>query len=192
VVRSFRAKWTVPPPPKSIAGQVLFLFMGMETVEGWPRAILQPVLQWGSAQGFGGNYWSLSTWYVRATAPRVLDVSVRSASTTVEPGTSLSARIDGTRSDSGIYRYVCSVEEIPQATLIIDRPEALVECGIALEASRLADPSQLPDIDATTFTEIAATDLSAGDLPLDWDVNNASPDLATIAPSEKGLTLRYR
>jgi hypothetical protein len=194
VVRSFRAKWTVPPAPRTISDQVLFLFIGMETAAGWPRAILQPVLQWGRAQGFGGAYWSLSTWYVRATAPQVLDVAARSASTTVEPETTLSARIDARRSDSGIFRYACTVEGIPEATLIIDRPEALVQCGIALEAPRLTDASQLPEVYATTFTEIAATDLGAGDLPLEWDINNASPALATIVPSDTAnvLVLRYR
>ncbi|MEA3247669.1 MAG: hypothetical protein U9Q74_16075 [Gemmatimonadota bacterium] len=42
------------------AGQVYYTFIGIEPSDG--SNILQPVLQWGNNNAFGGNYWSLAGW----------------------------------------------------------------------------------------------------------------------------------
>jgi hypothetical protein len=51
---SLTATWTVPKAPKSIAGQTLYLFPGMEPISG--NVVVQPVLTW--AQGS----WSIASW----------------------------------------------------------------------------------------------------------------------------------
>jgi len=53
--------WTVLTNP-SANGGLLYLFNGVVSSDkNW---ILQPVLQWGSYDGFGGNYWVIASWLV--------------------------------------------------------------------------------------------------------------------------------
>jgi len=61
---SLDATFTVPSAPSTAAGQLIYLFPSLEANGA---AILQPVLQWGSNGGFGGNYWVLASWYVSST-----------------------------------------------------------------------------------------------------------------------------
>ena len=58
----FSTKWVVPPAPSASDGQTVFLFNGLQPDNG--AHILQPVLQWGPSAAGGGNYWSITNWYV--------------------------------------------------------------------------------------------------------------------------------
>jgi hypothetical protein len=58
------ANFSVPNAPAANVGQLIYLF---PSVEANGAAILQPVLQYGSNGAFGGNYWTLASWYVNAT-----------------------------------------------------------------------------------------------------------------------------
>ena len=52
-------RWTVPSNP-SLNGALIFLFNAIEPSDGnW---ILQPVLQYGSNGGLGGDYWTIASW----------------------------------------------------------------------------------------------------------------------------------
>jgi hypothetical protein len=62
-IRSFKTTWKVPTAPKTSSGQTLYLFNGIENVP----AILQPVLQWGTAADGGGSDWTIACWYVTGT-----------------------------------------------------------------------------------------------------------------------------
>lgn len=55
------ATWTVPPPPATNHGQTLFFFPGFEDYSD-EISIVQPVLQFGSSAGGGGNYWVVASW----------------------------------------------------------------------------------------------------------------------------------
>jgi len=56
--------WFVPGAPAE-DGALIFLFNGIEpTPSGW---ILQPVLQYGDNGNFGGNYWTLASWFVHSS-----------------------------------------------------------------------------------------------------------------------------
>lgn len=57
------AQWTVPSAPSVAAGQLIYIF---PSVEANGASILQPVLQWGNNGWFGGNYWTLASWYVNS------------------------------------------------------------------------------------------------------------------------------
>jgi hypothetical protein len=60
-IQLFTATWTVPPAPATSAGQLIYLFNGIENVS----CIFQPVLQWGTdPNATGGPYWQIATWYV--------------------------------------------------------------------------------------------------------------------------------
>lgn len=52
---SLNARWTVPPPPKSDDGQLLYFFPGLEDINN-TESILQPVLTWYEGQ------WYLQSW----------------------------------------------------------------------------------------------------------------------------------
>lgn len=72
-VTSFLGSWNVPDAPKTYTGQTVFLFTGMQNIDwvppdgGGPSSkfdIIQPVLQYGPSSAGGGEYWSISSWYV--------------------------------------------------------------------------------------------------------------------------------
>jgi hypothetical protein len=65
-----QAKFTVPPNPTA-GGHLLYYFISLETAGG---DILQPVLQWGNSNRFGGQYWTIAAWYVNTqeSAPRLV------------------------------------------------------------------------------------------------------------------------
>jgi hypothetical protein len=53
----------VPSNPQDNDGQVIFYWNGLEEFAGG-TFVLQPVLQWGSTGGFGGQYWQIASWVV--------------------------------------------------------------------------------------------------------------------------------
>jgi len=83
--------WTVPNNPSSISSQLLYYFPGFQNLSG-TLSIIQPVMQWGNNGAFGGNYWSIASWYVDAAG-----VAVYSTPKTVATGNI----IDGTMIGSG-------------------------------------------------------------------------------------------
>jgi len=61
-VRRLYENFTVPANPAA-NGAVVFLFPSFEGIGG-SGSIVQPVLQWGNNGAFGGNYWTIASWYV--------------------------------------------------------------------------------------------------------------------------------
>ncbi len=61
----YSGNWIVPSSPSS-TGSLIYLFIGLEPSDG--SNILQPVLQWGNNGAFGGNYWTLASWYVTGSS----------------------------------------------------------------------------------------------------------------------------
>jgi hypothetical protein len=96
---SLTASFTVPSAPSTAAGQLIYLF---PSVEANGAAILQPVLQWGNNGWFGGNYWTLASWYVSATT------AVFSTPVTVSAGDSITGFIRMTGSGSSTDSWVVS------------------------------------------------------------------------------------
>lgn len=66
----FNGYWTVPSAPTSTYSsttnpqQALYLFLGLMDSHLSPSLIIQPVLQWGYSQAYGGNNWELVSWMV--------------------------------------------------------------------------------------------------------------------------------
>jgi hypothetical protein len=67
-IRTIQARWTVPPPPATESGQVIYLFDGIESPGTTDSLVLQPVLQWNgeSAEGAGGT-WTVSSYLARGS-----------------------------------------------------------------------------------------------------------------------------
>jgi len=63
---SFGGYWTVPGKPQQDGLQTLFLFTGFQNsyAEDIGVSIIQPVLQWGSSEAGGGEYWAIASWFV--------------------------------------------------------------------------------------------------------------------------------
>lgn len=87
------ARWVVPSNPSSTSNQTIFYFPGLENTVG-TLSIIQPVLQWGVAgsPAFGGNSWTIASWYVDATG-----VAMHSTPKTVSPGTIIDGQMSGTK-----------------------------------------------------------------------------------------------
>jgi len=73
-INTYNGAWTVPPNPKDMGAQTLFLFTGLQDNFSMDRRsrkdipsvtnIIQPVLQFGPSEAGGGTYWSMASWYV--------------------------------------------------------------------------------------------------------------------------------
>lgn len=59
----FNGYWVVPTAPQTQTTQVIYLFPGLDWHYGPYGSIIQPVLLWGNNGFYGGNYWSLSSWW---------------------------------------------------------------------------------------------------------------------------------
>ncbi len=65
---SMRVSFKVPEPPK-VPGALIYLFPGAQNAS--LTTLLQPVLQWGNNNKFGGEYWTIASWhYVAAGGTR--------------------------------------------------------------------------------------------------------------------------
>jgi hypothetical protein len=97
----FSTTWTVPGSPQSTShGQTIFIFNALQNND-----IIQPVLQWGSSNAGGGNYWSIGNWYGWNSNQYFAFTSLIS----VAPGTSLQGIISNTGvKPDGSYNYVSS------------------------------------------------------------------------------------
>jgi len=74
-INAYNGSWPVPPNPKDMGAQTLFLFTGLQDNYGLVRGnarkdipavtnIIQPVLQFGPSEAGGGDYWAMASWYV--------------------------------------------------------------------------------------------------------------------------------
>jgi hypothetical protein len=151
-----QATWIVPPPPADVADQTIFLFPGVENIAG-DVGILQPVLQWGVSHIGGGPYWTVASWYVASTG----DAFYSNELVNVDPGQELTGTIslvpagpDGPTLAQGTYYYDCVFTGVGGTDLATgDLPE-LTWANLTLEAYSVANQSQYPCTDATTYAAI--------------------------------------
>jgi hypothetical protein len=96
-ISNFETTIEVPLAPRKKDVGLIYIFMGLETALTSPvRAIVQPVLQWGSGPAGGGPHWSLVSCYVAG------DVTT--------PGDSNSRRSPAAfalQRESGLHREYC-------------------------------------------------------------------------------------
>jgi hypothetical protein len=64
-IGDFSASWNLPSDPSIYSSQIIYLFPGLEPNPNPSAIIIQPVLQWGNNSYFGGNYWTMASWYVQ-------------------------------------------------------------------------------------------------------------------------------
>jgi Secretion system C-terminal sorting domain len=96
----FSTNWIVPSPPTTNSYQLIYLFNGLVSFS--PSSILQPVLQWGKSPAGGGNYWSITNWYVwGSNSSHYFYGSLIQ----VSPGTELHGLIKLTSDSSNTFNY---------------------------------------------------------------------------------------
>jgi hypothetical protein len=165
-VQAFKVAWHVPTAPKTDSGQTIYLHMGMETSQcGEVQSILQPVLKWGPVPD-GRKSWSIASYYVSGK-PGDLRFAAMTEAVPVSPGDKLEAAIRLVGKGRGTFMYVSEFAGALGTRLYIASPNELVQIGVALEVSHVAQLSDLPDSDLTCFSGI--------EVALD---KNATPDIA--------------
>jgi hypothetical protein len=146
----FTTTWEVPPPPSSQDGQLLFLFNGL--LDAGFEWILQPVLQWGSSDIGGGNYWAIANWYVPEPSLGVLPVT--SALIEVQPGEVLQGVMTLTGQSGGQYSYSSSFVGYSSIDLAVNDVAELITASETLEVYGMTQCSDYPNTAFTAFYDI--------------------------------------
>lgn len=97
----FSTSWIVPSPPTTNSNQIIYLFNGLLSTSG--GGILQPVLQWGVSPAGGGNYWTITNWYVWDYEDS--HQCFHGSLIKVSPGTNLQGVIKLTSDSSNTFSY---------------------------------------------------------------------------------------
>jgi hypothetical protein len=167
--------WVVPPPPGTDSGQIIYLFNGLEQSGsgGTPAGpyILQPVLQWGSTPAGGGNYWSITNWYVGGPDETALFGTLIN----VNPGDSLRGVMTLTGQSASGYNYTSAFAGQSAADLTVTDIDELAWACETLECYGITQPSDYPDTLMTAMTNIEVK-VGTAEANLDWTVLNSVTD----------------
>ena len=148
-VSSFKTMWQVPPPPSvQDAGEVVFLFNGIQNY-GANFGILQPVLQWGVSAAGGGAYWSVASWYVTSGGQAFHTNLVR-----VNPDDTLIGVMTLTGQNGTAFSYTSQFQGIAGTELPVQNIAELMWCNETLEAYGINAAGNYPNTPLTEFTEI--------------------------------------
>lgn len=159
-ISAFRTAFSVPEAPLDNTDVTLFVFPGMQPSKGLPyKAIIQPVLQWGTSSAGGYAGWSVGSYFVRGAPTTGLEFGVYSDFRPVTSGQDLAAviKLVGERQIAGkkTYRYSCEFEGVDGTRITIETPDLLVNVGVALEIydakSCLSLPSRAPIVFSTSI-----------------------------------------
>lgn len=189
----FSTTWVVPPVPSSDDDQIIFLFNGLQPDDG--SHILQPVLQWGAANGTG-KIWSITNWYANGEG----GAAITKTPIQVNSGDTLQGVMTLTGQSGTEFSYHCSfvghtsvdidANDIDELTWAYETLEAY---GSQDETKPVPQCSDYPNTPLTAFTGIeikTGSDLAHGtDATLNWQtvtnftdcgqqvvvVSNASP-----------------
>jgi hypothetical protein len=155
-VNLFLANWIVPHPPTGHAGQVLFLYIGIES----GGITLQLALQWGISAAGGGKHWSVAAWF---QAPGLKGpVVFFTQLTRVFPGEKLIGAIALKHHSGFLHTYEAQFIGHPKSLLTIIGFSPLNRLYIAFDTYFVANKSDYPSAVETLFTNIV---VQAGLLP---------------------------
>jgi hypothetical protein len=191
VISAVRGTLVVPDPPENVNGQTLFLFVGLQKAKDDPSELFQPVLQWGESAAGGGDYWSVSNWYLK---DRMI---VFGDNERVEPGELLELHIERTEPVPGRVVWVsrAAVCERGVATTLQVMDELRLHwCYSALEAySAAMTCDQYPAGGPAVFRELV---VERGDGPVSprWSrtclVTDCGQDVRLLATDQ--VDIHYR
>ena len=166
-ISSLTSTWSVPPFPQTPNhGQLLYLFNSI--VPQASGAILQPVLQFGVSPAGGGEYWSVSNWFLDSSGTYftpLVNVSV---------GQTLEGVITLTSHTSTAYNYTSSFAGIPNEIVVTNTPLVLVWATETLETYGVTTGTDYPT-GSTIFSNINLQTI-AGIPSVSWSVVNDVAD----------------
>lgn len=144
-ITDYSGYWTVPSSPTS-TGSLIYLFIGLEPSNG--ANILQPVLQWGNNGNFGGNYWTLASWYATSNS------GVYSTPINVDVGDTIYGRIYRPSPSNPTSWVVNSIDvtKSTTTTLPTTASSTYTYSYVALEGYNINTCSQFPG--DTSFTNL--------------------------------------
>jgi hypothetical protein len=136
------AGWYVPSNPNSPSA-LIYYFPGFENTSG-SLSIIQPVLQWGNNGGFGGNYWTIASWFVDNNGTVNYSTPV-----TVSAGQIIDGTMSGTScTTAGVctWTITTAVRNTGASTVLTVRPGYVYNLAFpfALEAYGLTACNQYP------------------------------------------------
>ncbi len=139
--------WTVPPDPTGAysGNQVYYTFPAFQNRS--QTYIIQPVLQWGSNGIFGGQHWTLASWYVHLDANADTNDYIVSPNRTVTAGSALSGSITSVAltSDSSTWTMTAKVIATGESvTLDIPDSNRYAWAGEVVEVYGLTNCNQYP------------------------------------------------
>jgi hypothetical protein len=149
----FTTTWEVPPAPKTLNGQTIFLFNGIQNY-GANFGILQPVLQFGQSAAGGGNFWSIANWYVTSGGQAFFSTLVP-----VNVGDVLVGVMTLTGQTGTTFNYNSTFQGITSSTLVVQNIAELLWCNETLEAYGVQVCSDYP---ATGFTRMRGVGIQTG------------------------------
>jgi hypothetical protein len=150
-----QSAWTVPASPTS-SGALIYLFAGVASSDG--VTTINSVLQYGNNGIFGGNFWSVSSWYVSKNNVFFTD-PVR-----FSPGDTISAGLFGagcTRAGACSWSSdAAGGPNFPNLTVAVKTPLVTAYRAV-LEAFHLSACDRLPASGSTVFDFTIATEPDA-------------------------------
>jgi hypothetical protein len=168
-VSAFTTKWTVPPSPSANDNQLIFLFNGIQNF-GANYGILQPVLQWGVSAAGGGAFWSIASWYVTSGGDAFHTDLIQ-----VNAGDTLTGVMKLTSHSGSFFSYTSEFAGIGNTTLAVHDIAELLWCNETLEAYRIDQCTDYPNVSHTAFRNIS---IKTGNTTptLDWTPVNKVTD----------------
>lgn len=138
IISHYSATWNVPSPPTQKANQLLYLFIGLGTIEDGLSYIVQPVLQWGVSPAGGGKYWAICNWYVTSNFQFFYDSLIQ-----VSPGTKLQGNVELTSVSENKFTYKSSFTGYDSELLVNNIPR-LYDPSVAFEIYNVNGCNEYP------------------------------------------------
>ncbi len=143
----FNTNWIVPNPPTTFNNQTIYLFNGIEPSDY--SEILQPVLQWGSSAAGGGNYWTITNWYVGGSNAFFGDSLIK-----VNPGDNLQGVMKLTANTGSGYSYNSAFIGHPSCSLQVNNVAELTWANETMEVYGITGYTDYPPDTAIRMTNI--------------------------------------
>lgn len=181
-INHFTTTWNVPSAPADYVGQTVYLFNSIEPGSG--DAILQPVLQYGPSPAGGGEFWSVTNWWLvsdQVYFSTLIDVSV---------GQALTGVITLTGTGAGTWSYTSTFTGLPSSqSITATSTEELVWATETLEFYDYGAGNTLSLLPTggTSFYNIDIT-TTAGVPSVSWFPQSDIPDEIICTVNSQGAT----
>jgi hypothetical protein len=166
------ASWHVPAAPVPQYGvvsdseQVFYSFPALEPLSG--ASILQPVLTYGTSMGYGGNFWTATSWYCKSLCEHSSTVL------SVSPGDSLVGSVTASGCSDGMCTWTVVTVDVRtggRSSLLVQDSSAYLQAfGGAMEVYHLNSCPYYPAA-GVFFTGISLYDQSNHQVTPLWNKN---------------------